>query len=98
MKKTSGAASTTGIRAGRARLRSRVLACVTEDRATGVARPQRSTASDKNRIRDGPGDFRLFADCAPADGRTRWFLQHYGGAIAGLQNVAAALAGKHSLG
>src|SRR5258708_39411570 len=101
MKRSSGAASINGIKAGGARLQSRVFAAPEEDRATGVARPQRgprssttdSTASDKNRIRDRPGDLRLFADRAPPDRGTRRLLQHHGSPVVGLEHVAAPFAG-----
>ncbi len=46
----------------------------------------------------GPGDLRALADGAAADGGARRLLEHHRRAVAGLQHVAAALAGEDRLG
>src|SRR5882757_6075013 len=65
--------------------------------AAGPAR-RISIASDKDRIRDRPGDLRPLADRAAPDRRTRRLLQHHGATAACLEYVAAAFAGKDRLG
>src|SRR5882757_10433294 len=98
MKRSSGAASSNGTRFFGPRA-SRPLMFMMRARRPRSAEPRGwTTASDKDRIRDRPGDLRLLADRAPPDRRTRRFLQHHGGAVVGLKHVAAAFAGEHRLG
>src|SRR5215211_3948150 len=99
MKTTSGATSSSGVKFGpRA---SRPLMIMRRAGRSRLTRPgPRSvwmTASDKDRIRDRPGDLGPLADGAPADRGARRLLQHHG-VVAGLQHVAAALAREHRLG
>src|SRR5216683_4191744 len=91
MKSKSGAASSSG-----------TDGC--HDRRTPTCRvaagpiDRTSTTSDKDRIRNRPGDLRPLADRAAPDRRTRRLLQHHGGTVARLKHVAAALARKERLG
>src|SRR4029450_517713 len=57
-----------------------------------------TTASDKDRVRHGPGDLGLLADLAPADRGTRRLLQHDRRAVGGTQHVTTAFAREHRLG
>src|SRR5690348_14241633 len=88
----SGAASRYGVRLG-ARASGPLLSPMR-------ARGPRSlmTASDKDRVRHGPGDLGPLAHLTPPDRGTRRLLEHDRGAVGRAQQVAAALAREHRLG
>src|SRR3954470_6994016 len=91
MNRTSGAASINGtelIVFWTARILAHLMS------APEARGPEETATSDKNRVRDRPGDLDPLADGAPADRRARGFLQDDRRAVARLQHVAAALAGK----
>src|SRR3954469_20442291 len=95
MNSTSGAASIIGVKVSVFRI-ARVLARIMS--APEVRGPEGTTASDKDRVRDRPGDLDPLAGGPPARGGARPLLQPHRRAAPRLQHVAAALAGEHRLG
>src|SRR5258708_20687368 len=65
---------------------------------SGPGGPRSMATSDKDRIRDGPGNLSPLADGASADGGARGLLQDHRRAVAGPQHVAAPFPGPDGFG